>query len=677
MQINAGGTAGIFINYSSREYFTYSRDFLFCFGIKQEENSMYRTLYCNDICDKHIGQTVQLAGWVDVVRDHGGVIFVDIRDYTGVTQVVIHDENLVKNVNRETVISVSGIVEKRDPDTVNEKIATGYVELVADSLQILGKSKNMLPFDVRASRQSKDEVRLNSKKCFVYMISKILVANRGEIAMRVMRSCKEMGIKTVAVYSEADRTSRHVFFADEAVCIGPAQSAESYLKIDNIIEAAKKFKADAIHPGYGFLSENADFAERCEKEGIIFIGAPYTAIRAMGDKISARKLMISAGVPVVPGTEQPLQSYEEALSTAKEIGLPVMIKASAGGGGKGIRIIRELDELKNAYESAISEATASFANGIIYMEKLIEQPHHIEFQVLADKHGNAVHLYERECSIQRKHQKVIEETPSPYITDKIRHEMGEIAVRAAKAVAYEGAGTIEFLVDKDMNYYFLEMNTRLQVEHPITEEVLGVDLVKEQINVANGNPLRFKQEDLSQRGHAIECRICAEDAENGFVPTPGIIKLITEPQGIGVRVDSFCYEGYEIPIYYDAMLSKLVVWAANRTYAIERMRRVLFEYKITGTKTNISYLRKILEVPDFVNGHYTTSFLEDNKKFLENVTIDDESEDLQTAEDIAAIAAYFDYMINEERSGSSTSTDNRPISRWREFGKRSSMRNYD
>ena len=471
------------------------------------------------------------------------------------------------------------------------------------------------------------------------MISKILVANRGEIAMRVMRSCKEMGIKTVAVYSEADRTSRHVFFADEAVCIGPAQSTESYLKVDNIIEAAKKFKADAIHPGYGFLSENADFAERCEKEGIIFIG--------------------------------------EALSTAKEIGLPVMIKASAGGGGKGIRIIRELDELKNAYESAISEATASFANGIIYMEKLIEQPHHIEFQVLADKHGNAVHLYERECSIQRKHQKVIEETPSPYITDKIRHEMGEIAVRAAKAVAYEGAGTIEFLVDKDMNYYFLEMNTRLQVEHPITEEVLGVDLVKEQINVANGNPLRFKQEDLSQRGHAIECRICAEDAENGFVPTPGIIKLITEPQGIGVRVDSFCYEGYEIPIYYDAMLSKLVVWAANRTYAIERMRRVLFEYKITGTKTNISYLRKILEVPDFVNGHYTTSFLEDNKKFLENVTIDDESEDLQTAEDIAAIAAYFDYMINEERSGSSTSTDNRPISRWREFGKRSSMRNYD
>ncbi len=505
------------------------------------------------------------------------------------------------------------------------------------------------------------------------MISKILVANRGEIAMRVMRSCKEMGIKTVAIYSEADRTSRHVFFADEAVCIGPAQSSESYLKIDNIIAAAKKFNADAIHPGYGFLSENADFAKRCEKEGIIFIGAPYKAIQDMGDKITARKLMIAAGVPVVPGTERPLESYEEALETAKKIGFPVMIKASAGGGGKGIRIIREASELKNAYDSAISEAIASFANGTIYMEKLIEHPHHIEFQVLADKHGNVVHLFERECSIQRKHQKVIEETPSPIMTEKVRKEMGEIAVRAAKAVKYEGAGTIEFMVDDKLNYYFLEMNTRLQVEHPITEEVLGIDLVKEQIKVANGEPLRFKQEDLSQRGHAIECRICAEDAENGFTPTPGIIKLMTEPSGIGVRVDSFCYEGYEIPIYYDSMLSKLVVWAANRTYAIERMRRVLYEYKITGTKTNLSYLRKILEVPDFVKGHYTTSFLEDNKQVLEEITLEDETEETHDTEDIAAIAAYFDYLLNEERPAI-CANDNRPISRWREFGKRTNLR---
>lgn len=506
------------------------------------------------------------------------------------------------------------------------------------------------------------------------MISKILVANRGEIAMRVMRSCKEMGIKTVAVYSEADRTSRHVFFADEAECIGSAQSSESYLNVDKIIAAAKKFNADAIHPGYGFLSENADFAKRCEKEGIIFIGAPYNAICQMGDKITARKIMIKAGVPVVPGTEQPLQSYDEALETAKQIGLPVMIKASAGGGGKGIRIIRELEELKSAYENAISEAESSFANGTVYMEKLIEKPHHIEFQILADKHGNAVHLFERECSIQRKHQKVIEETPSPFISDKVRHEMGEIAVRAAKAVNYEGAGTIEFMVDKDQNYYFLEMNTRLQVEHPITEEVLGIDLVKEQINVANGKPLRFKQEDLSQRGHAIECRICAEDAENNFTPTPGIIKLMTEPSGIGVRVDSFCYEGYEIPIYYDSMLSKLIVWAANRTYAIERMRRVLYEYKITGTKTNLSYLRKIIEVPAFVKGNYTTAFLEENKEVLDHITLEEDSEETHKAEDIAAIAAYFDYLLNEERPNICNSVDNRPLSRWREFGKRSNMR---
>lgn len=506
------------------------------------------------------------------------------------------------------------------------------------------------------------------------MISKILVANRGEIAMRVMRSCKEMGIKTLAIFSEADRTSRHVFFADEAVCIGPAQSSESYLNIDKIIAAAKKFNADAIHPGYGFLSENAEFAKRCEKEGIIFIGAPHDAICQMGDKITARKLMIAAGVPVVPGTEEPLNSYEDAIKTAQEIGFPIMIKASAGGGGKGIRIVRELSELKNAYEGAISEAESSFANGTVYIEKLIEKPHHIEFQVLADKHGNVVHLFERECSIQRKHQKVIEETPSPFISDETRHKMGEIAVRAAKAVRYEGAGTIEFMVDEKQNFYFLEMNTRLQVEHPITEEVLGVDLVKEQINVANGKPLRFKQEDLYQRGHAIECRICAEDAENNFAPTPGIIKLMTEPSGIGVRVDSFCYEGYEIPIYYDSMLSKLVVWAANRTYAIERMRRVLYEYKITGTKTNLSYLRKILEVPDFVKGHYTTAFLEENKEILDHITLEEDSEETHKVEDIAAIAAYFDYLLNEERPNVCNTNDNRPLSRWREFGKRNNMR---
>ena len=439
------------------------------------------------------------------------------------------------------------------------------------------------------------------------MINKILVANRGEIAIRVMRSCKEMGIKTVAVYSEADRTSRHVFYADEACCIGGAVSKESYLSIDNIIAAAKRFGADAIHPGYGFLSENAEFSDRCAKEGIIFIGAPKDAMIRMGDKISARQTMIDAGVPVVPGTTEDLKSVEEAKKVALEIGLPVMFKASAGGGGKGIRLVYTESEIEDAYKASKSEAISSFGDGTVYVEKFIESPHHIEFQILGDMHGNVIHLFERECSVQRRHQKVIEECPSPLITPEVRKAMGEKAVAAAKAVNYVGAGTIEFLVDDNLNYYFLEMNTRLQVEHPITEEVVGVDLVKEQINIANGLPLRFKQEDLKQRGHAIECRICAEDAANNFAPAPGIIKQLTEPLGIGTRVDSFIYEGYEIPIYYDSMMGKLIVWAVNRTYAIERMRRVLYEYKITGVKNNISYLRKIMDIPDFVEGKYCTN----------------------------------------------------------------------
>jgi acetyl-CoA carboxylase biotin carboxylase subunit len=470
------------------------------------------------------------------------------------------------------------------------------------------------------------------------MINKILVANRGEIAIRVMRSCKEMGIKTVAVYSEADRTSRHVFYADEACCIGGAVSKESYLSIDNIIAAAKRFGADAIHPGYGFLSENAEFSDRCAKEGIIFIGAPKDAMIRMGDKISARQTMIDAGVPVVPGTTEDLKSVEEAKKVALEIGLPVMFKASAGGGGKGIRLVYTESEIEDAYKASKSEAISSFGDGTVYVEKFIESPHHIEFQILGDMHGNVIHLFERECSVQRRHQKVIEECPSPLITPEVRKAMGEKAVAAAKAVNYVGAGTIEFLVDDNLNYYFLEMNTRLQVEHPITEEVVGVDLVKEQINIANGLPLRFKQEDLKQRGHAIECRICAEDAANNFAPAPGIIKQLTEPLGIGTRVDSFIYEGYEIPIYYDSMMGKLIVWAVNRTYAIERMRRVLYEYKITGVKNNISYLRKIMDIPDFVEGKYCTNFLEKHKEELAEETIY-EAEKSET-EDIAIIASY-------------------------------------
>ncbi|HOI27446.1 MAG TPA: acetyl-CoA carboxylase biotin carboxylase subunit [Paludibacteraceae bacterium] len=503
------------------------------------------------------------------------------------------------------------------------------------------------------------------------MIKKILVANRGEIAIRVMRSCQEMGIKALAVYSEADRTSRHVFYADEACCIGGAAAKDSYLNIDKIIDVAKRFNVDAIHPGYGFLSENADFAKRCKDEGIIFIGAPEHAIRKMGDKIAARQMMIDAGVPVVPGTQEGIDSVEDAVKIAKGIGLPVMFKASAGGGGKGIRLVYDQKDIENSFLTSKSEAISSFGNGTVYVEKYIESPHHIEFQILGDQFGNVVHLCERECSVQRRHQKVLEESPSPLMTPELREEMGKKAVAAAKAVNYEGAGTIEFLVDDNLNYYFLEMNTRLQVEHPITEEVVGVDLVKEQINIANGLPLRFKQEDIHQRGHSIECRICAEDAENNFTPAPGIIKQITEPLGIGVRLDSFVYDGYEIPMYYDSMIGKLIVWAVNRKYAIERMRRVLYEYKITGVKTNISYLRKIIDVPEFVNGKYNTNFLEVNKSYLtEDKKVNENSE--SESENIAIIAAYIDYIVNLEENAPKTA-DNRPISKWREFGKRSGM----
>ena len=417
------------------------------------------------------------------------------------------------------------------------------------------------------------------------MIQKVLIANRGEIAVRVMRSCREMGIRTVAVFSEADRAARHVLYADEACFIGPAASRESYLNIDKIIEAAKRHGADAIHPGYGFLSENSEFARRCKAEGIIFIGPDPETMDAMGDKISARKHMIAAGVPVVPGTEKPLQNVEEAKRICNEIGYPVMLKASMGGGGKGMRLIHSEAEVEEAYNTARSESMSSFGDDTVYLEKFVEEPHHIEFQILGDNYGNAIHLFERECSIQRRNQKVVEETPSPFVTPELREKMGKAAVAAAKAVNYKGAGTIEFLVDKNRNFYFLEMNTRLQVEHPITEEVVGVDLVKEQLRIANNEPLHLKQEELKQRGHAIECRICAEDTDNNFMPSPGIIKQLMEPNGIGVRIDSYVYESYEIPIYYDPMIGKLIVWATTREFAIERMRRVLYEYKITGLKT--------------------------------------------------------------------------------------------
>ncbi|WP_321334779.1 acetyl-CoA carboxylase biotin carboxylase subunit [uncultured Bacteroides sp.] len=496
------------------------------------------------------------------------------------------------------------------------------------------------------------------------MIKKILIANRGEIAVRVMRSCYEMGIQSVAVFSEVDRTARHTLYADEAYCIGAAASKESYLNIEKIIQVAKEHQVDAIHPGYGFLSENPDFARRCKEEGIIFIGPLAETMEEMGDKIAARIKMIEAGVPVVPGTQRNLNSIEEAIATCHEIGYPIMLKASMGGGGKGMRLITKDSEVEEAYTMAKSEAMSSFGDDTVYLEKFIEKPHHIEFQILGDKYGNVVHLFERECSVQRRNQKIIEESPSPFMNAKLREEMGQKAVAAAKAVNYEGAGTIEFLVDKNHNYYFLEMNTRLQVEHPITEEVLGVDLVKEQIKIADGQRLQLIQSNIIQRGHAIECRICAEDTESDFKPSPGIIHQLTEPNGIGVRIDGYAYEGYEIPIYYDPMISKLIVWATTRQYAIERMRRVLKEYQITGIKTNLNYLSYVIDTPSFISGKYNTGFIaKNNDQLLKGVTSHSEEE-----ENVAMIATYIDYLMNLEENAPQQEIDARPISRWKEFG---------
>lgn len=499
------------------------------------------------------------------------------------------------------------------------------------------------------------------------MIKKVLVANRGEIAIRVMRSCREMDIRTVAVFSDADRTSMHVRYADEAYHIGPSASAESYLVIDKIIDVAKKSGADAIHPGYGFLSENAEFTERCKSEGIIFIGPDAHAINTMGDKITARKTMIAANVPVVPGTTDPITDEQEAIKVIMGIGLPVMIKASAGGGGKGMRLVKEEKEIVNSIRAAQSEAKNAFGNDAVYIEKYIDSPHHIEFQILADNHGNAVHLFERECSVQRRHQKVVEETPSPIMTPEVRAEMGKHAVAAAQAVNYSGAGTIEFITDNHLNYYFLEMNTRLQVEHPITERVVGVDLVKQQINIANNEKLSFKQEDLTQKGHAIECRIYAEDAENNFMPSPGKIKHMSEPLGLGIRHDGYVYEGFEIPIYYDPMISKLIAWAETREEAIKRMRRALYNYKITGIKTSIRFLERILETPDFVNGQYNTHFVEDNFDFLMNKV-----EYVGDNEDMAIITAFIHYNEKLEKVQPEPIKKNM-AKNWKDFGRKRSI----
>jgi acetyl-CoA carboxylase biotin carboxylase subunit len=470
-------------------------------------------------------------------------------------------------------------------------------------------------------------------------IKKILIANRGEIAIRIMRTCREMGISTVAVFSDADRTSMHVRYADEAYHIGASSSSESYLNSAKIIEVAKKSNADAIHPGYGFLSENADFARKCSDNGIKFIGPSPEVINQMGNKIQARLTMIAAGVPVVPGTTESVKTEKHAIETIMQIGLPVMVKAAAGGGGKGMRLIAQEKDIISLVRSARSEAKSSFGNDSVYIEKYISSPHHIEFQILGDQHGNVIHLFERECSVQRRHQKMIEETPSPLVTPELRRKMGECAVNAAKAVNYEGAGTIEFLVDNDLNFYFLEMNTRLQVEHPITERVTGIDLVKQQILIAEGQALAISQENLRQTGHAIECRIYAEDSDNNFMPNPGRIYNITEPLGFGVRTDGYVYEGYEIPIHYDSMISKLIVWAENRNEAIARMKRALYEYKITGVKTSIKFLERIMDTEDFRSGNYDTNFIEKNKTILLA-----EAKCALECEDMVIIASYIEYL---------------------------------
>lgn len=441
-------------------------------------------------------------------------------------------------------------------------------------------------------------------------INKILVANRGEIALRVMRTAKEMGIKTVAVYSEADRNALHVRFADEAVCVGGPKSSESYLRGDVIIDVCKKLQVDAIHPGYGFLSENAGFAKAVENAGIIFIGPSPEAIELMGSKLAAKAAVANYNIPMVPGTEYAITDVEEAKKIAQNIGFPILIKASAGGGGKGMRVVDSVEVFEEQMQLAVSEATSAFGDGSVFIEKYIGSPRHIEIQVLGDTHGNIVHLFERECSIQRRHQKVIEEAPSAVLTPGLREEMGRYAVNVAKACDYVGAGTVEFLVDENLNFYFLEMNTRLQVEHPVTEQITGLDLVREQILIAEGKALSFRQEDLQIKGHALELRVYAEDPANNFLPDIGKLETYKRPQGLGVRVDDGFEQGMDIPIYYDPMIAKLVTFGKDREEAIGKMLRAIDEYQITGIATTLPFGKYVLQHEAFVSGNFDTKFIE-------------------------------------------------------------------
>ena len=441
-------------------------------------------------------------------------------------------------------------------------------------------------------------------------INKLLVANRGEIALRIMRSAREMGIKTVAVFSEADRNALHVRFADEAVCIGPPPSSESYLKMDTLIEVAKQTKADAIHPGYGFLSENEDFAHKVEKAGLIFVGPSAKSIELMGSKLAAKEAVAKFNVPLVPGTSEPIDDVSKARKIAKEIGYPILIKASAGGGGKGMRIVEKDEEFQEQMERAVSEATSAFGDGSVFIEKYVTQPRHIEFQIFGDKHGNVIHLFERECSIQRRHQKVVEEAPSSVLTPELRKAMGEAAVNVARSCDYYGAGTVEFILDEKLNFYFLEMNTRLQVEHPVTEMVTGIDLVKLQIRIAEGEKLPFAQNDLRLHGHAIEVRVYAEDPANNFLPDIGTLNTYQRPQGNGIRVDDGFEQGMSIPFYYDPMIAKLICHAETRELAMDKMIRAIEEYEMTGVETTLGFCKYVMQHEAFRSGNFDTKFVE-------------------------------------------------------------------
>ncbi len=494
---------------------------------------------------------------------------------------------------------------------------------------------------------------------------KILIANRGEIAIRITRACRELNIGSVAIFSDADRDSLHVFLADQAFNVGPAPSKESYLNIDRIIKVAKEAGVDAIHPGYGFLSENTHFAKACKDNGIVFIGPTPENIIAMGDKLSAKALMKKAKVPIVPGSDGGVDNVEDAARIAKEIGYPVIIKASAGGGGKGMRVVKKEDEIESAFRACRSEGQNYFSDPTVYIEKFINDPKHIEIQVFGDTHGNVVHLFERECSVQRRHQKIIEEAPSPSVPPDVRIKMGEAAVRAAQLINYVGAGTIEFIFDnKTKEYFFMEMNTRLQVEHPITEQTTGYDLVREQISVAAGNPLSFKQADIKQKGHAIECRINAEDPIT-YKPHPGVIGACRHPQGPFLRVDSYAYPGYEVPIYYDPMIAKVITWGETRDEAIDRMQRALTEFVLTGIKTNIVLHKTILDHEKFRDGSYTTQFIEKNFEVLEPKLFSEIEDPVFLI--AAAIQAYNDRKSKDVRQLNI-------VSNWKRIGRKLSLR---